>query len=340
MKKKILSILLAICMAMCLLPTGVFADGKAFTAFGSDGNNGDGTVIDTANNTAAQKLDNDYGYTEYDLGANIIGNGKDEKMRFRFWSPTASQVKVNIFQCGTDDEQGATKIASYTLKKLYENGKWTGVWEITLTGNWHSLYYTYSVTDANTGNTKDIADPYSRQFGRDGKRSYTINFDHYSFKPEGWDGDSHVYFDSAKSRCVYRLDVASFTEDSSANVKNSGKFLGLTEAGTHYDDISDNPSTGLDYIKQLGVTAVELDGVCDAENAFALNLQCATDQQSAVSELRQMIKVLHSAGLAVIIKLPAGFVELNNGTFDNAVPNYYFRLIKLLKVKFQLLAHL
>lgn len=39
-----------------------------------------------------------------------------------------------------------------------------------------------------------------------------------------------------------------------------------------------------------------------------------------------MIKVLHSAGLAVIIKLPAGFVELNNGTFDNAVPNYYFRL--------------
>lgn len=29
MKKKILSILLAICMAMCLLPTGVFADGKA-----------------------------------------------------------------------------------------------------------------------------------------------------------------------------------------------------------------------------------------------------------------------------------------------------------------------
>lgn len=84
MKKKILSILLAICMAMCLLPTGVFADGKAFTAFGSDGNNGDGTVIDTAYDTAAQKLDNDYGYTEYDLGANIIGNGKDEKMRFRF----------------------------------------------------------------------------------------------------------------------------------------------------------------------------------------------------------------------------------------------------------------
>lgn len=120
MKKKILSILLAICMAMCLLPTGVFADGKAFTAFGSDGNNGDGTVIDTAYDTAAQKLDNDYGYTEYDLGANIIGNGKNEKMRFRFWSPTASQVKVNIFQRGTDDEQGATKIAAYTLKKLYK----------------------------------------------------------------------------------------------------------------------------------------------------------------------------------------------------------------------------
>ena len=71
---------------------------------------------------------------------------------------------------------------------------------------------------------------------------------------------------------------------------------------------------------------MELDGVLDAANAFAINLQCVTNQWDAVSELRQLIKALHSEGLTVIIKLPAGFVEVNNGAFDGAVPNYYFRL--------------
>ena len=65
--------------------------------------------------------------------------------------------------------------------------------------------------------------------------------------------------------------------------------LGLTETGTHYADSDYSPSTGLDHIKQLGVTAVELSGVCDAANAFAVNLRCTTNQENAVSELRQLI---------------------------------------------------
>ena len=316
MKKRMLSILLTLCMVLCLVPISAFAEGETFT-------NVDGAILDTAYNAKAQWLDNDYGYTEYDLGATHIGTGNNEKMRFRLWSPTASEVRVNVFETGTDDEAGATRIGSYALKKLDENGKWTGVWEITLIGNWQALYYTYSVTDADTGATKEIADPYSRQLSKDGKRSYTVNFDHYSFKPDGWDSDSHVYFDSVKACSVYRLDIESYT---SAEVDNRGKFLGLTETGTHYLESDENPSTGLDHIKQLGVTAVEISGVCDAANAFALNLQCATKQYSAVSELRQLINKLHSEGLTVIIKLPAGFVKLNNGAFDDAVPNYYFRL--------------
>ena len=316
MKKRILSILLTLCMVLCIVPISAFAEGETFT-------NVDGAILDTAYNAKAQRLDNDYGYTEYDLGATHIVTGNDEKMRFRLWSPTASKVRINVFTKGTDDEAGATMVGSYALEKLNENGKWTGVWEITLIGIWHAYYYTYSVTDADTGATKEIADPYSRQLSKDRKRSYIVNFDHNSFKPDGWDSDSHVYFDSVKACSVYRLDIESYT---SAEVDNRGKFLGLTETGTHYLESDENPSTGLDHIKQLGVAAVELSGVCDAANAFALNLQCTTKQNSAVSELRQLINKLHSEGLTVIIKLPAGFVKLNNGAFDDAVPNYYFRL--------------
>lgn len=317
MRKRILSILLTLCMVLCLVPTGA---ARGFTAFGG---NIDGAALDTSYNTAAQELDNSYGYTEYDLGATHIVSGNHESMKFRLWSPTAKDVKINFFTKGNDHEMGATRIGTFTLERLIENGKWTGVWETELIGNWQELYYTYSVTDADTDRTAEIADPYSRQLSADGKRSYTVNFDHYSFKPDGWDSDSHIYFDSVNARSVYRLDIESYT---SAEVDNRGKFLGLTETGTHYLESDQNPSTGLDHIKQLVVTAVELSGVCDAANAFAVNQQCATDRNNAVSELRQLMNKLHSEGLTVIIKLPASFVKLNNGTFDGAVSNYYFRL--------------
>lgn len=319
MKKRILSILLTLCMVLCLVPTSIFAEVETFAA-------ADGLVFDTDYNTKAQELDDNYGYTGYDLGAIRVGDDNNKGMRFRFWSPTASKVSVNIFTTGSDAEIGSTNVGTFMLEKLKNDGKWTGVWQITLAGNWHDLYYTYSVTDSRTGVTKETADPYSRQLSKDGKRSYIIDFDYYVSKPDDWDNDSHIYFDSVKARSVYRLDVASYTGSSDAGVKNSGKFLGLTEEGTTYIDEGSNPSTALDHIKQLGVTAVELDGVCDAANAFALNLQCAMEQPGAASELRQLIKMLHSEGLTVIIKLPAGFVESNNCAFDDAVPNYYFRL--------------
>lgn len=316
MKKRILSSLLTLGMALCFVLPG-------FPVFASDV---DGTELDTAYNTAAQELDDNYGYTEYDLGAVCVSEGNNAGTRFRLWSPTASGVKINVYTKGTNDEAGATRVGTFALEKLNQDGKWTGVWEVRLIGNWSKYYYTYSVTDADTGRTAEIADPYSRQLSRDGKRSYTVDFDYYEAKPDGWDNDSHVYFDSVKARSVYRLDVAGYTQSSGTDIRNKGKFLGLTETGTTYTDNENNLSTGLDHIKQLGVTAVELDGVFDAANAFAVNVQCATDQWNAVSELRQLIKALHSEGLTVIIKLPVGFVEVNNGAFDDAVPNYYFRL--------------
>ena len=320
MKKRIIGLLTAVSVLASTFAT------LAFTVFGSGGSNSDadGAVLDTAYNAAAQKLDDDYGYTEYDLGTALIDTSYGGTMRFRLWSPTAEGVKLNIFTTGTNYEPGATRIGSYTLEKLHENGKWTGVWEVRLVGNWQEYYYTYSVTYANK--TAEIADPYSRQLSKDGKRSYTIDFDHKSFKPNGWDSDSHVYFDSVSARTVYRLDVAGYTGESVSGIKNSGKFLGLTETGTHYADSDHSPSTGLDHIKQLGVTAVELDGVLDLANAAAVNINRGTKQENAVSELRQLISKLHSEGLTVIIKLPAGFVKADNGAFDGAVPNYYFRL--------------
>ena len=147
MKKRILSILLTLCMVLCLVPTSIFAEVETFAA-------ADGLVFDTDYNTKAQELDDNYGYTGYDLGAIRVGDDNNKGMRFRFWSPTASKVSVNIFTTGSDAEIGSTNVGTFMLEKLKNDGKWTGVWQITLAGNWHDLYYTYSVTDSRTGVTK------------------------------------------------------------------------------------------------------------------------------------------------------------------------------------------
>ena len=125
MKKRILSSLLTLGMALCFVLSG-------FPVFASDV---DGAELDTAYNTAAQELDDNYGYTEYDLGAVCVSEGNNAGTRFRLWSPTASGVKINVYTKGTNDEAGATRVGTFALEKLNQDGKWTGVWEARLIGN-------------------------------------------------------------------------------------------------------------------------------------------------------------------------------------------------------------
>jgi len=96
-------------------------------------------------------------YSGNDLGA--VCNGEDSTT-FKLWSPSASNVKLNIFTKGSDDEVGAGSVATYTMKK-----EDNGIWTINLSGIWSDYYYTYSVTDAKTGKTVETADPYAKAAG-------------------------------------------------------------------------------------------------------------------------------------------------------------------------------
>ncbi len=54
----------------------------------------------------------------------------------KFGHLQATDIKVNIFTKGSNDEQGASKVASYRLEK--EDA--TGIWKIKLTGEWKDYY--------------------------------------------------------------------------------------------------------------------------------------------------------------------------------------------------------
>ena len=119
--KKIVSAVLAACM---LASTAVVSSFAA-TADDSSAVSSD-YARDNSYTKAAEDIDAQYAYSGNDLGVTYT----KDATTFKVWSPTATGVKLNIFTKGSDDEQGASKVASYTLEKMLVDGEWNGVWTI------------------------------------------------------------------------------------------------------------------------------------------------------------------------------------------------------------------
>lgn len=128
--KKIVSAVLAACM---LASTAVVSSFAA-TADDSSAVSSD-YARDNSYTKAAEDIDAQYAYSGNDLGVTYT----KDATTFKVWSPTATGVKLNIFTKGSDDEQGASKVASYTLEKMLVDGEWNGVWTITLVGEWKDI---------------------------------------------------------------------------------------------------------------------------------------------------------------------------------------------------------
>ena len=94
---------------------------------------------------ACEDTDSQYIYDGF-LGCKYTKDSSE----FRVWAPAATDVKVNLYTTGTDDEENARKVGTYVLEKMLVNGEWNGVWTLTLVGEWKDLYYTYSITTTNT----------------------------------------------------------------------------------------------------------------------------------------------------------------------------------------------
>lgn len=123
---------------------------------------------------------------------------------------------------------------------------------------------------------------------------------------------------------------------------NKGKYLALTETDTQ---TANGSSSGLAYIKELGVTHVELLPVNDfagvdeekpldaynwgynplhffaPEGSYASNPH---DPQTRKTELKQMINTLHQHGLRVILDVVFNHVyKRENSPFEKTVPGIF-----------------
>ena len=273
----------------------------------------------------------EYTYDGDDLGS----TWSKESTTFKVWSPTASEVKLNLYESGTAGTDDLIETVAM------EQGE-KGVWAVTVDGDLNGTYYTYSVTNA--GVEKEACDPYARTTGVNGDRAMVIDLE--STNPEGWENDTNpnagLTFNDA---VIYELHVrdASIGENSGVSEANKGNFLGLIESGT---TTSGGVSTVLDHMVDLGITHLHLlpiydfssvdetvDGHnwgYDPKNYNVPEGSYSSDPYNGevrVSEMKQMVQGLHNNGISVVMDVVYNHVSsAENFCFNQIVPNYFSRI--------------
>lgn len=269
-----------------------------------------------------------------------IYNGNDlgvqytpEQTRFRLWSPAASEVRLHIYSAGDVDNLKKTHA-------MYRDNQ--GTWTQLLKGDHKNKYYTFQVKQ--DGEWKqEKPDPYAKAAGVNGLRGMIVDLK--ATDPEGWDKDQRPPLSSYNDIILYELQVRDLTIHKSSGIANKGKFIGLAEPGTT------NPaglSTGLDHIKELGVTHVHLLPSFDhrsidesrldepqynwgydplnynvPEGSFSTN---PFDGNVRIREFKEMVKTLHDNGLRVILDVVYNHTgQSEDSNFNQLVPAYYYR---------------
>ena len=272
-----------------------------------------------------------YTYEGDDLGAAWSAT----QTTFRVWAPTATAVKVNLYETGNPD-------AEDLFDQIEMTADVNGTWVATVEGDLNGVYYTYQVTV--DGQTNIACDPYARTTGVNGQRAMVIDL--RSTDPEGWENDIDPHYGNAiTDAIIYELHVRDLSSDSSSGIANTGKFLGLTETGTVN---SAGMSTGLDYIKNLGITHLHLlpsydyasvdetdpdapfNWGYDPVNYNVPEGSYSTDPYNGevrVKEMKQMVKTLHDNGISVVMDVVYNHVyDAESFCFNKIVPGYFSRV--------------
>ena len=294
--------------------------------------NGEEFDIQMPNVYSTDDFEARYTYRGNDLGANWT----KEKTLFRVWAPTADEVKVNLYESGTE---GTDDLIEQLTMTADVNGTWIAQKE----GDLNGVYYTYTVTVDNV--TNEACDPYARTTGVNGKRAMVIDLD--ATDPEGWENDKDPHAGNAITDAVlYELHVRDLSVDASSGITNKGKYLGLIETGT---TTPEGIPTGLDHIKDLGVTHVHLLPVYDYGSVDESRLDTpqfnwgydpvnynvpegsySTDPYNGavrVAEFKQMVKGMHDNGISVVMDVVYNHVySAGDFCFNKIVPQYFSRV--------------
>ncbi|MDH5637317.1 MAG: isoamylase, partial [Nitrospinota bacterium] len=275
---------------------------------------------------------------QHPLGATVDESG----VNFALFSQNATGVELLLFNKHDDPEP--TQVIALDPK----TNKSFHFWHVYVEGLKTGMHYAYRVDGPDEpwnghrfNRNKVLIDPYAKgntnnlwnrvnacgpnDNMRTSLRSVVIDHKGYD-----WEGDEPLRRPMNES-VIYEMNVRGFTKSKNSNVKHPGTFRGVMEK--------------IPYLKELGVTAVELLPVFEFDETEILRMDqegqplfnywgystvsffaphrafCVSPEDGThLNEFRDMVKALHKAGIEVILDVV--FNHTNEGNHQGPVINF------------------
>ena len=281
------------------------------------------TTIDISQVVDFADFDDRFAYDGDDLGSIYT----KEETSFAVWAPLAEFVTLKLIS--PNDE----------VKHLIMHRGDRGVYHVKVPGD--LLNYKYQYIVSNNGIVSYTNDPYAKGTSLNSEYSVVIDYDSILKMPKV---QPKSKFENYVDALIYETHIRDINEGNNNNVVNKGKYLGFVEEGR---TTTGGHPAGLDYLKYLGVTHVQILPILDFNSFddtdtkkwynwgydpisfFALEGSYSLKPEDAITrlkEFREMVNALHKNDIRVVIDVVYNHVyEYENSTFEKLVPHYYFR---------------
>ena len=257
----------------------------------------------------------------YDLGFNY----NKEYTVFKIYAPQITSVKLLLYE-NYDD----VRYNSIDMKKS------GGYFEVKVEGDLEGVYYKYQLDEK-----FEIVDPFCKASSINSLKSCVVDLN--PTNPVGFI-DEQYKIANRNEAIIYELSIKDYSSDISSKVdeKYRGKFLGLVE---------ENHVSGINHLKNLGITHVHLMPVFDfvgvdernsekfsednynwgynPENYNCIEGSFATEPENPknrIFEFKKMIQTLHANNIGVIMDVVYNHTFRNKDhPFNLIYPQFYRR---------------
>lgn len=287
---------------------------------------------DVKNHPAPDRLDSFDRYPCY-FGNDLELVYTPERSVFTLWAPSADEVRLNLYPSG----EGGELAERYAMKAAED-----GTWRIGIDRDLKGSYYTFQIRKE--GNwLAETPGIWAKAVGINGDRAAVIDWKETN--PEGWMEDRAPELPMYSDVILYELHHRDFSIASNSGIRNKGKFLALTESGTKTPGGS---SSGLDHLKELGVTHIHIlpsfdyatvdetkldsnnyNWGYDPKNYNVPDGSYSTDPADPViriREFKEMVRSLHRNGLRIVLDVVYNHTaSVDRSNFNLTVPGYFYR---------------
>ena len=291
-------------------------------------------------------LDSFY-YDKDDLGVRF----KKNYICAKLWAPTAYKVEICIYDYYSKSIENPCNV--YNTEFDNKTGVYKGIINKKDKNKYYlfKLYFKCRSCEKIELKVKYAVDPYAKGVCVNGDKGVLLDINDESLKPKYWLSDKRPFIENIEDSILYEMHIRDFTIDKNSGVSKElrGKFLGATEESTFYIDKETKRicKTGIDHLKELGITHVHLMPCFDFDSVDEKKLKDENNRNWGydpknynvpegsystnpynptvrIIEFREMVRRFHKNHIRVVMDVVYNHMAKTEN-LDNIVPYYYFR---------------